>query len=45
MARAARQGMVEYLLVLAALALAVAGALALFGDEVRAALGLPAVPR
>jgi hypothetical protein len=36
---------VEYLLVLAVLALALAGALALFGDEAPAALGLPAVPR
>jgi Flp pilus assembly pilin Flp len=31
--------MVEYLLVFAFVALAVAGALALFGDELRAALG------
>jgi hypothetical protein len=36
-----RQGMVEYLLVVAFVALAVAGAVALFGDEIRAALGPP----
>ena len=38
---ASRQGMVEYLLVVAFVALAVAGAVALFGDEIRAALGTP----
>jgi Flp pilus assembly pilin Flp len=42
MERAPRQGLVEYLLVLAFLALAVGGAVALFGDELRSALGLPA---
>jgi Flp pilus assembly pilin Flp len=37
--------MVEYLIVVAFVALAVAGALALFGDEIRAALGTaPARP-
>jgi len=36
-----RKGMVEYLLVVAFVALAVAGAIALFGDEIRAALGPP----
>ena len=34
-----RQGLVEYLLVVAFVALAIVGALALFGDEIRAALG------
>ena len=38
---ASRQGMVEYLLVVAFVALAVVGALALFGDEIRGALGPP----
>jgi hypothetical protein len=38
---ASRQGTVEYLLVVAFVALAVAGAIALFGDEIRAALGPP----
>jgi Flp pilus assembly pilin Flp len=33
--------MVEYLLVVAFVALAVIGALALFGDEIRVALGAP----
>jgi Flp pilus assembly pilin Flp len=32
--------MVEYLIVVAFVALAVAGALALFGDEIRGALGI-----
>jgi Flp pilus assembly pilin Flp len=37
--------MVEYLIVVAFVALAVAGAVALFGDEIRAALGIaPARP-
>ncbi|MGB8929802.1 MAG: hypothetical protein WCC48_00985 [Anaeromyxobacteraceae bacterium] len=36
---ASRQGMVEYLIVVAFVALAIAGAVALFGDEIRAALG------
>jgi hypothetical protein len=38
---ASRKGTVEYLLVVAFVALAVAGAVALFGDEIRAALGSP----
>jgi len=38
---ASRQGLVEYLLVVAFVALAVAGAVALFGDEIRAAIGPP----
>lgn len=38
---ASREGLVEYLIVAAVLALAVAGAVALFGDELRAALGTP----
>lgn len=42
---ASRQGMVEYLIVVAFVALAIAGAVALFGDEIRAALGTsPAGP-
>jgi uncharacterized iron-regulated membrane protein len=41
---ASREGLVEYLIVVAFVALAIAGALALFGDEIRAALGTaPAV--
>jgi len=41
-----RRGLVEWLLVPAFLALAAAGAVALFGDEIRASLGLspPASP-
>lgn len=35
-----KQGLVEYALVTAFLALAAAGAVAIFGDELRAALGL-----
>jgi Flp pilus assembly pilin Flp len=35
--------MVEYLLVVAFVALAIAGAVALFGDEIRSALGPPPV--
>jgi hypothetical protein len=35
-----RQGLVEYAFLTAFLALAAAGALALFGDEIRGALGL-----
>ncbi len=35
-----KQGLVEYALVTAFLALAAAGAIALFGDELRGALGL-----
>lgn len=35
-----RQGLVEYALVTAFLALAAAGAIAVFGDEIRGALGL-----
>lgn len=40
------RGLVEYLLLTAFLALAAAGAVAVFGDEIRAALGLsrPAAP-
>jgi hypothetical protein len=42
---ASREGLVEYLLVAGFLALAVAGAVALFGDEIRAALaGAPPRP-
>lgn len=40
---ASRQGVAEYLLVVAFVALAIAGAVALFGDEIRAALGTPTV--
>jgi hypothetical protein len=39
-----RQGLLEYALVTAFLALAAAGALAIFGDEIRGALGLRAPP-
>jgi hypothetical protein len=35
-----KQGLVEYALVTAFLALAAAGAIALFGDEIRGALGM-----
>ncbi|HET7824692.1 MAG TPA: hypothetical protein VFK90_05140 [Anaeromyxobacter sp.] len=35
-----KRGLVEYALVTAFLALAAAGAIAIFGDEIRAALGL-----
>ncbi len=35
-----KQGLVEYAFVTAFLALAVAGAIAIFGDEIRGALGL-----
>ncbi len=38
---ASREGLVEYLFVAGLLALAVIGAVALFGDEIRAALGAP----
>jgi len=38
---ASREGLVEYLLVAAFVALAIVGALALFGDEIRGALGSP----
>jgi len=37
--RSPRDGLVEYLLVLAVLALAVTGAVALWGDELRALVG------
>lgn len=41
-----KQGLTEYAIVTAFLALAVAGALALFGDEIRTALGVgPPAPR
>ena len=42
----ANRGLVEYLLLTAFLALAAAGAVAVFGDEIRSALGLsrPAAP-
>jgi len=39
-----KRGLVEYALVTAFLALAAAGAVALFGDEIRAALGVGAPP-
>ena len=39
-----RRGLVEYALVTAFLALAAAGAIAIFGDEIRAALGLRPAP-
>ncbi len=39
-----RQGLVEYLLVTAFLVLAAAGTAAVFGDEIRAAFGVPAAP-
>lgn len=38
--RGMKQGLVEYALVTAFLALAAAGAIAIFGDEIRGALGL-----
>jgi hypothetical protein len=38
--RARRQGLVEYLIVLALFALAAVGTIAVFGDEVRAMLGI-----
>jgi Flp pilus assembly pilin Flp len=37
-----RQGLVEYVLLVAFLALAATGAIVLFGDDVRAVFGLPA---
>jgi len=40
-----RQGLVEYAFVTAFLALAAAGALAIFGDEIRGALGLGPSPQ
>ena len=43
-ARPSRQGLVELLLVTAFLALAAAGTVALFGDELRQALGVRAPP-
>jgi Flp pilus assembly pilin Flp len=36
---ASREGIAEYLIVFAFVALAIAGALALFGDDIRGALG------
>jgi hypothetical protein len=39
-----KQGLVEYALVTAFLALVAVGALAVFGDEIRGALGLPPTP-
>jgi hypothetical protein len=39
-----KQGLVEYALVTAFLALVAAGALAVFGDEIRGALGLRTTP-
>jgi hypothetical protein len=39
-----RQGLAEYALVTAFLALAAAGTIAVFGDEIRGALGLRAPP-
>jgi hypothetical protein len=41
---ASREGLVEVLLVAAVVALAIAGAIAIFGDEIRAALGPPPRP-
>lgn len=41
---ASRRGMAEYLLVVAFVSLAIVGALALFGGEIRAALGAPPRP-
>lgn len=41
-ARPSRQGLVELLLVTGFLALAAAGAVAIFGDELRQAFGAPA---
>jgi hypothetical protein len=43
-ARPSRQGLLELLLVTGFLALAAAGAVALFGDELRQAFGAPAPP-
>lgn len=40
---ASRQGLVEYLIVVAFVAIAIVGAVAVFGDEIRAALGAPPV--
>ena len=42
--RRTRQGLWEYAFVVAFLALALAGALLLFGDEIKSALGLPLPP-
>lgn len=39
-----RRGLVEYALVTAFLAIAAAGAVAIFGDEIRSALGLGPPP-
>lgn len=39
--RPSRQGLAEYLLLVAALAILAAGAVALFGPEIRGALGTP----
>ncbi len=38
---ASREGLIEYAIVAAFVALAIVGALALFGEEIRAALGTP----
>ncbi len=40
-----KQGVTEWALVTAFLALAAAGAVAIFGDEIRAALGVHPAPR
>jgi hypothetical protein len=40
-----RQGLTEWALVTGFLALAAAGAIAVFGDEIRAALGVAPAPR
>ncbi len=42
-APASRQGVVEYLIVVAFVAIAIVGAVAIFGEEIRAALGTPPV--
>ncbi|ACG71962.1 conserved hypothetical protein [Anaeromyxobacter sp. K] len=43
--RPSRQGLTEYLLLVAALAILAAGAVALFSAEIRAALGTPPAAR
>jgi len=40
---ASRQGLVEYLIVVAFVTIAIVGAIAIFGEEIRAALGAPPV--
>ncbi len=41
--QASRQGLVEYLIVVAFVTIAIVGTVAVFGDELRAALGTPPV--